>query len=177
MNGDVIFVRCSLPHVAEAIDDVAVELPTEMSTPLPLPAFPSRDDIRRKGKRTLMLLEGGAWTAIAEGGNVADELLARALSRRLATECVVLGVYETANAWARRHYADGNVSEELFAPLDAFDPSIPESDSTVDASDSSARWLASIGWNYGFPLFGPLIQGRLPNGAPSTASTRRVIST
>jgi hypothetical protein len=175
MNGDVLLVRDKPSAVGEALDQLGPGLRAEMEPPLPVPAFPSRDDIRRQGKRTLVLLEGSEWTAITEGGDVADELLARALSRRLATECVVLGLYEAANAWARRHYLRGQVAEELFVPMEAFDPSLAEAESPDDASAACAGWLSSIGWPYGFPLFGQLIQGKLPGGAASSAATRKVI--
>ena len=178
MNGDVLFVRDSgLTAIAEALDSLAPVLSAEMTSPLPLPAFPSREDIRRRGKRTLVLLAAAEWTAIAEGGDVADEFLARALSRQLETECVVLGLYETANAWARRRYLRGHVADESFEPKGAFDPSDPETETLADASASCAEWLVNARWPYGFPLFGGLIQGHLPKGAPSDATLRKVITT
>lgn len=178
MNGDALLVKCSEARtVSEAISRLGPMLADEMRTALPDPAFPSRSAVRRQRKRTLVLMEGDrAWTAVTEGGEVADEFLARALSRDLATECVVVGLYETANAWGRRHYRSGVPTEELFEPIDAFTATEgPERDWAGDASQACGAWLESVGWSYGLPLFSQLIRGSLPRTVPPTSLVRVVI--
>lgn len=178
MNGDALLLRCSEARtVADAIGRLGPRLNDEMRTALPEPAFPSRFDIRRQNKRTLILMSGNQqWTAVTEGGDVADECLARALSRELGTECVIVGLYETANGWARRHYDAGIATAELFEPLDVFGVAEgPSSDWAGDASRECGAWLRSIGWSHGFPLFGQLIHGSLPSASHPIEVVRVVI--
>jgi hypothetical protein len=170
MNADMILVATSEPNVVtEAIARIGPLL-REEKAPLPLPEFPSRPDIRRSAKRTLLLLHSTTgWTAVTEGGEVADEYLARALSKELEAECVMVGLYDTANAWARRHYRAGVVTQELFQPPGAFSDGFDDEDWPGDAQQECLSWLRDTGWSYGFPLFSELIRGGLPSGGAAVA--------
>lgn len=177
MNADTILVGLAdSARVSDTIVRLAPRLGEEIQIPLPHPGFPSRPDVRRQRKRTLMLLGGHArWTAVTEGGEVADECLARALSRELSTECIIVGLYETANAWGRRQYAGGVVSAELFQPIGAFIGGSDDVDWAGDATQECHAWLRSIGWLHGFPLFADLFRGATPQGTAPTSVLRTVI--
>jgi hypothetical protein len=164
MNADMILIRAAeMANVIAAIKSVGAFLEREAMEPLPQPAFPSRPDIRREKKRTLILVKGAAdLVAILEGGEVADEVLARALSREMSTDVFVVGLYESANAWARREYVDGEVRDQLFQPVEAFVGTDGQG-WEGDASRVCNAWLSGLNWDQGFPLFSRVI-GAKPEG-------------
>lgn len=163
MNAEMILVRSNAADVRETVRSMAASLPSERVQPLSLPAFPSRPDIRKGVKRTLILVDDEPWTAILEGGAVADEFLARALSRQLETQAIIVGQYDTTNAWARRTYARGRVIGELFTPSGAFEVGHGDEEWDGDAGRESSDWLKREGWRHGVITFGPLIErGQLP---------------
>jgi hypothetical protein len=163
MNADMLLVRASPGEVGAALIDLAGQLEIEGKEPLPQPAFPSRPDIRRQRKRTLLLVKGAAGlTALLEGGEVADEILGRALSRKLGSEVTVIGLYESSNACARRRYANGVVQEEIFLPPDAFQNGVMDEGWDGDATSECTAWLNEIGWSHGLLLFSGMVRGQLP---------------
>jgi hypothetical protein len=159
VNAEMILVRASADDVRKAIANIATAISPEQSQPLPLPAFVSRPDVRMNGNRTLILVEDEPWTAIFEGGEVADEFLGRALSQQLDTETVIVGRYDTANACARRSYARGRLVDEQFTPPGAFEGGRGDEEWDGDASYESRAWLEKEGWNHGVITFGQLIRG------------------
>jgi len=170
----MMLVRASLQDVRQAIANVATSIASERDQPLPLPAFVSRPDVRMDGKRTLILVEDEPWTAIFEGGEVADEFLGRALSRRLETETVIIGRYDTANAFARRSYARGRLIGEEFTPPGAFEGGHGNEEWDGDADHESKAWLEKEGWKHDEITFGQLIRGGdLPGISASQVSEVR----
>jgi len=155
----MILVRASLEDVRQAIANIATSMSSEHGQPLPLPAFASRPDVRMNGKRTLILVEDEPWTAILEGGEVADEFLGRALSRQLETETVIVGRYDTANACARRTYTRGRLVDEQFTPPGAFEGGRGDDQWDGDAGHECKAWLENEGWSHGVITFGQLIRG------------------
>jgi hypothetical protein len=169
VNAEMLLVRASSEDVRQAIANIAMA--SERDQPLPLPAFVSRPDVRINGKRTLILVEDEPWTAVLEGGEVADEFLGRALSRQLETETVIVARYDTANACARRSYTRGRPVDEEFTPPGAFEGGRGDEEWDGDAGHESKAWLEKEGWKHGVITFGHLIRGgELPGMSASQVS-------
>lgn len=146
INAQNIVILGSNPNsVREKITEFVKSLGFDPVETDPVKQITAPREFEKRKRRLFFLQKFPKVICLSELGDLADQTLAKELSRSLSISTFWIALHESENAWGMIHFLNGEVVSEELHPRSAFDSDADEQPYDGDATEEAFKSCEGIG--------------------------------